>query len=453
MVGSWTKRVAFLTLVCLTMMLWPQTAKEAADVAEAKDASRSAETTPSTPAASAAPTTSPSTPPPASRPESVPPEVGFGDRIEPQPPARPELSPAAAPTQGTEPEPTPAPSIDPAAVYAKLASGDRTGGAAQAEAPGAEPPVPTVYLTFDDGPSKWTPQVLDVLKEYGVPATFFVLGKQAEAQEETIRRIVSEGHALGNHTYDHKYDELYGSFDSFWEQTERTNDILERITGERVALLRAPGGTATNFDAFYFYYLERAGYKVHDWNVDSGDSKRRGVPAAEIVANVKRTKLAHEMNVLLHDGAGHEESAKALPEIIEYFQAKGYRFEALREETTPISFKVGKSKWKRDVDEAEHARLLALVEPSADVAILTAAAERWVPLREWAQEAGASVAWDAAAETATIEVGGTRLEWSVRESAGRKIASNGRAEAIGFAFELRDERLYAPKERLAALLE
>jgi peptidoglycan/xylan/chitin deacetylase (PgdA/CDA1 family) len=393
-----------------------------------------------------APSSSPATPQPAYRPEPLPEPVAV-DRLEPQPPIRPELPPEVEPT------PEPAPSIDPAELFAKLASGDRTGGAAREKANRAEPTQPTVYLTFDDGPSKWTPQVLDVLKEYGVPATFFVLGEQAEANEETIRRIASEGHALGNHTYDHKYDDLYGSFDAFWEQTERTNDILESITGERVSLLRAPGGTATNFDAFYFYYLERAGYKIHDWNVDSGDSKRRGVPASEIVANVKRTKLANEMNVLLHDGAGHEESAKALPDIIEYFQEKGYRFEALRDETSPISFKIGKSKWNRAVDESEHARLLALVEPAGDVAILAASQAEWTPLREWAAESGASVTWDADAETATVRIGRTQLEWNVRDGAGRTIDSNGRAEALDFSLELRDERLYAPIERIDELLE
>ncbi len=433
MIGSWTKRVAFLTLVCLTFMLWPQTAKEAADVAEAMEAPA--------PRATEAPA-GPATTLPSARPESRPEPIDV-DRPEPQPPARPALPPEAAPERE--------PSIDPAELFARLASGDRTGGAPRNEAGPEEPPAPTVYLTFDDGPSKWTPQVLDVLKEYGVPATFFVLGKQAEAQEETIRRIVREGHAIGNHTYDHKYDELYGDFASFWEQTERTNDILERITGERVSLLRAPGGTATNFDAFYFYYLEKAGYKIHDWNVDSGDSKRRGVSAAEIVANVKRTKPSNEMNVLLHDGAGHEESVKALPEIIEYFREKGYRFEALREETAPISFKVSKPKWKRAVNEAEHARLLALVEPSRDVAILSASP--WVPLRDWADASGASVSWDAAAETATVAANGKQLQWNVRAGAGWTTDESGRRDALGFSLELRGERLYAPEERLDSLFD
>ena len=161
---------------------------------------------------------------------------------------------------------------------------------------------------------------------------------------------------------------------------DRTSGILERITGERVALLRAPGGTAENFDAFYYFYLTIAGYKLHDWNVDSGDSRRKGVPASEIVANVKKAPLKHEMNVLLHDGAGHEETVKALPEIIEYFLERGYRFAALSEEVKPVVFQTKKSKWTRRTDEKEHARLLALVHPelaaaaAGGVAVASAAA-------------------------------------------------------------------------------
>src|SRR5690606_38338236 len=98
------------------------------------------------------------------------------------------------------------------------------------------------------------------------------------------------------------YKDLYPDFDRFWSQVSRTEAILEKITGEKTRLVRAPGGTYTKFDAFYFYFMEQSGYKVHDWNVDSGDSKRKGVPASEIIANVKNSLLKHEMNVLLHDG-------------------------------------------------------------------------------------------------------------------------------------------------------
>lgn len=224
------------------------------------------------------------------------------------------------------------------------------------------PDKPTVYLTFDDGPSNLTPQVLDILKESGIKATFFICGDQLPGREETIRRIVQEGHTIGNHSYNHEYQQLYATdFANFWRQIEQTDDYLEQITGNRSKLLRAPGGTGTNFDAFYFYFLDQAGYLIHDWDIDSGDARRRGVPASEIIANVKKGKQKHELTVLMHDGAGHGETVKALPEIIRYFKDQGYTFAPLSPEVKPAQFAISsKLKWNRRVSLNHYERLLDL---------------------------------------------------------------------------------------------
>ncbi|MNJ31876.1 Peptidoglycan-N-acetylglucosamine deacetylase [compost metagenome] len=197
-----------------------------------------------------------------------------------------------------------------------------------------------MYLTFDDGPSKWTDDVLDILKNADVPATFFLLGEQAKRYPEIVHRIDEAGHAIGNHTYNHKYDELYSSFGMFWSQIKETEEVLRGITGTRTPLVRAPGGTYGHFDANYFKLLEQGGYKVFDWNLDSGDSKRKGVPASEIVKNVTSAKQGSSMNVLMHDGGGHEETVKALPKIIEYYKSLGYEFRAITPEDTPVQFTV-----------------------------------------------------------------------------------------------------------------
>lgn len=100
----------------------------------------------------------------------------------------------------------------------------------------------TVYLTFDDGPSDLTGQVLDILKKNKIGATFFVLGEQVKKYPQLISRIYEEGHAIGNHTYDHNYTELYQSFPAFWDQIKETEEEIHLITGERPQLVRAPGG-------------------------------------------------------------------------------------------------------------------------------------------------------------------------------------------------------------------
>ncbi|WP_438349188.1 polysaccharide deacetylase [Paenibacillus sp. FA6] len=204
-------------------------------------------------------------------------------------------------------------------------------------------PPKTVYLTFDDGPSKLTGKVLDILKESNIKGTFFVLGEQVHRYPEFITRITEEGHALGNHTYNHNYEELYKGFSPFWNQIKQTEDEISLITGFRPSLVRAPGGTAGHFDDTYFTLLKQGGYQVVDWNVDSGDSKRRGVPAQEIIKGATTDIHSDQIIVLMHDGSGHEETVKALPEIITYYRDKGYKFDILTPELEPVQFKITES--------------------------------------------------------------------------------------------------------------
>ncbi|MDF2934649.1 MAG: polysaccharide deacetylase [Paenibacillaceae bacterium] len=343
-------------------------------------------------------------------------------------------------------------------TYAILAGGGRI----RAEREYAVPEQPTVYLTFDDGPSKYTEQVLDILQQEEIKATFFVVGQLVPDRKAVVSRIAREGHAIGNHTYNHVYSELYGSFKGFWSQAVKTDHVLEEVLGEKPFLLRAPGGTATNFDAFYFYYLEQAGYTIVDWNVDSRDATRQGVPAEEIIATVKKSPLKHQLTVLMHDGAGHGETVKALPEIIAYYKEQGYAFAALDRNVKPEQFSLARSKWARSyspdsfasstalvaasglerqekAQQAEQERLLAeqtlraqeeaaaalaaLAKQRAEEVPLSVAldpASTWmlapgsysfahgrfaVPLRGLAERMGTRVAWDEAKRTATVRSG------------------------------------------------
>ncbi|RUT27696.1 polysaccharide deacetylase [Paenibacillus zeisoli] len=198
----------------------------------------------------------------------------------------------------------------------------------------------TVYLTFDDGPTKLTDQVLSILSRNKIKGTFFVLGEQAERYPEVIRRISESGHVIGNHTYDHEYKKLYHNFSEFWGQIKQTEEILRNITGTRPELIRAPGGTFGHFDHNYFKLLEQGGYTVFDWDVDTRDSSRKGVPASELIRNVKQAKLKDQIVVLMHDGAGHDQTVKALPEIIAYYKAHGYEFGTLSPKVKPVQFSV-----------------------------------------------------------------------------------------------------------------
>lgn len=259
------------------------------------------------------------------------------------------------------------------------------------------PEQPTVYLTFDDGPSPLTAKVLDILKKEDVKATFFVLGGEAKSRPELIRRAVEEGHAIGNHTYNHVYKELYSSAETFWNQVQNTEDILDELVGTRPRLVRAPGGTYSNFDAFYFYYLDQAGYEVYDWNIDSGDSARPGVPASEILQTVKKGPFKQEVILLMHDGTGHEQTVKALPDIIKVFKDRGYAFAPLTTQVAPIHFPIGKLKWTRGTSESLHQKLLAeaaghLLAVEGDKGEAAAPPEEKPPVKEAANQVPLEIA-------------------------------------------------------------
>lgn len=292
-----------------------------------------------------------------------------------------------------------------------------------------KPSDKTVYLTFDDGPSDLTLDVLDILKREGIKGTFFVLGKEAETRPEIINRIYEEGHVIGNHTYDHRYDELYGHFQDFWGQIKKTEEIIRLITGERPQLVRAPGGTAGHFDEAYFQYMKQGGYHVFDWNVDSGDSRYRGVPAKDIVKGATTKVNGKEAIVLLHDGKGHGESVKALPDIISYYKKQGYAFDVLSPETEPVQFRAQQTarkasqpsqQWVREHVAVNAAlfgtgRTLAVEFGGLETAF--AAGEYklvdgrlMVPLRALVERLGGSVSWKSHNKTVQVTLAGNRWE-------------------------------------------
>ena len=189
----------------------------------------------------------------------------------------------------------------------------------------------TVYLTFDDGPDdKNTPAVLDVLREAGVKATFYVTGRQAEAHPDVLQRIYDEGHAIGNHSYDHRYEKLYPDVNGFLAEMERTDEIIYGILGVRPLILRAPGGRIGHFTAAYAPAIRANGYVEHDWNVSSADAAPGHPVAQDFIDNISsetdQEVAARTAIILMHSSEGHEETVKALPKIIELLKAKGYTF-------------------------------------------------------------------------------------------------------------------------------
>ncbi|WP_232735748.1 polysaccharide deacetylase family protein [Alteribacter populi] len=187
-----------------------------------------------------------------------------------------------------------------------------------------------IALTFDDGPDpRFTPGVLDVLSEYNVPATFFLMGARAEANPDLAQRIVEEGHVVGNHTFWHPDLVEEADVDLLVEEVTRTEDVLAEVLGLRTTLFRAPYG---------FLYrelveeLEILNYSVIGWSVDSLDWQE--ITPEEIAENVL-TQIQPGSIVLMHDGAEPEfdrtQTIESLHEIIPTLQEQGYEFVTVSE--------------------------------------------------------------------------------------------------------------------------
>lgn len=202
------------------------------------------------------------------------------------------------------------------------------------EAKGTEGKI--CYLTFDDGPTKEvTPKVLDVLKEYNVKATFFMLGTMLEANPDIAKRAYEEGHLLANHSYSHKYKELYASEESFLAEIKKVEGLIQNITGEEpFPLMRFPGGghnagTYGEQKQRYKLALQREGYYFADWNALNGDAEGVNVGAEQLLARLKETATQQHIVVLMHDATIKKTTPQALPGMIEYLKEQGYEFRRL----------------------------------------------------------------------------------------------------------------------------
>ncbi len=203
-----------------------------------------------------------------------------------------------------------------------------------------EPDEKTIYLTFDDGPGPYTDQLLDVLAEYNVKATFFVtcLGQK---YNDCIGRAYREGHSIGAHTACHNYYTVYASEDAYFDDLEQVQQLIHDQTGEYTSLVRFPGGssnTVSRFNPGIMTRLSKAltdsGYKYFDWNVSSGDAGET-TDTDVVVENVVNGCSGKKTSVVLqHDVKDY--SVAAVERIINWGLRNGYTFRAL-DITSPTS--------------------------------------------------------------------------------------------------------------------
>lgn len=186
--------------------------------------------------------------------------------------------------------------------------------------------ITKVYLTFDDGPSSVTDEILDILKQYNVKATFFVNGKKKQHYQQLYRRIVDEGHTLGMHSYTHRYYEIYASKEQFVEDLEALQEFLYDTTGVWSRFYRFPGGSSNKVSEVPMEeladYLTEQDIFYLDWNVSCGDATGRKLKPQQIADNVtENVRKYRTAVVLMHDASDKVSTVEALPLIIEKLQS------------------------------------------------------------------------------------------------------------------------------------
>jgi peptidoglycan/xylan/chitin deacetylase (PgdA/CDA1 family) len=201
--------------------------------------------------------------------------------------------------------------------------------------------IPKVYLTFDDGPGENSNNILDILDDYNVKATFFVVGEDVETYGDVYRRIVNDGHTIGMHSYSHNYSKIYQSADAFAEDYNKIHSLILDTTGVDTKYYRFPGGSSNKVSntsmSTFIKFLNENGIVYYDWNVASGDATSQAFTADELVDNVMSDVVKYKTSVvLLHDQSNKTTTVEALPRLIEALNEAGAMILPITDDTTII---------------------------------------------------------------------------------------------------------------------
>jgi peptidoglycan/xylan/chitin deacetylase (PgdA/CDA1 family) len=203
--------------------------------------------------------------------------------------------------------------------------------------------VHQVYLTFDCEPSENTEDILDILRKYGVKATFFVSASDYEGAEAVLKRISDEGHTIGMHSYSNRYSVIYQSLDSFEQDYEQIYSYIYDATGVECKYYRFLGGSGNQISnvpmGTLIDYVDGQGAVYFDWNVSAGDEAPGAYTSDEIVQNIiEDVDRYKESVVLLHDSEELSQTAAALSPLIQALEDMDAVIAPIDEDTKPIQY-------------------------------------------------------------------------------------------------------------------
>lgn len=188
------------------------------------------------------------------------------------------------------------------------------------------------YLTFDDGPGKYTAQLLDILKQNDAKATFFLIGSNVKEYPNLVKRELAEGHYVGMHSMSHDFAKLYKQ-GGYVNEMKEDQKLIANIIGRDPKLTRPPYGSMPGLNEALRNQVAENGLRVWDWTIDSLDWKYNKMPvdaaSTKIVENVIAGAKTNKEVILLHDI--HPQSVSAVSAIIKGLKEKGYEFESYNE--------------------------------------------------------------------------------------------------------------------------
>lgn len=186
------------------------------------------------------------------------------------------------------------------------------------------------YLTFDDGPSKYTPQILDILRENDIKATFFITGWCIDGKEHILKQVADEGHTVALHSYSHDYDKIYSSRRAWLDDFAKVYGKVYAVTGQEPWAFRFPGGSYNSYNRDtadgIIAEMQKRGFAYYDWNAATADASSSATYDSCMDYLHNSIDSDHEV-VLMHDSL--ELTPRYLQDVIDYIKGEGYSFETI----------------------------------------------------------------------------------------------------------------------------
>lgn len=189
------------------------------------------------------------------------------------------------------------------------------------------------YITIDDGPSKHTDELLNILNKYNVKATFFMIDRNMRLYPQQVRNIIDCGHSAGLHSVSHDINKLYEEDTSAKEEFDANNKTFHEITGKNTKLVRLPYGSKPYMPEKSYETLVEANYKIWDWTIDTQDWK---VTSDKIIDNIKvNSRNKENIVILMHE---KKQTVQSLEAVLKYLIDEGYEFLPIRQDEAPRNY-------------------------------------------------------------------------------------------------------------------